>query len=214
MSKQLPVDRGTLQQEDFIGQEVRKGIEKKSPEEKDNELIEAEMDNTLVDPDVVISDKDAKDLLCRQSSKPLSSSDEDEIDDEDEDDEEDEIEEADEEIVDEYEEDEVTVAKPITHVSRRDHEQRPKKRIALASEASRQQHSPHRGRNRKDHIPMASSSDDDEEYASDEVDDDSEPGQRRRHSQASALSSRRRSSKENEHIINWDDHTTQLKEGA
>ncbi|CAG8436597.1 9374_t:CDS:10 [Diversispora eburnea] len=148
MSQQLPIDEETLQQEDLNGQELQEGVEKQGSEGKNNELIEAEMDNTLVDPDVVISDKDnvsSKDLVCRQSSKNLT--------------------------------------KPITHVSHRDHEQRPKKRIALASEASRQQqHSSHRGR------------------------------QRRRHSQASALSSRRRSSKEDEHIINWDDYFTQLKE--
>ncbi|CAG8780246.1 14543_t:CDS:2, partial [Racocetra fulgida] len=36
------------------------------------------------------------------------------------------------------------MTKPITHVSRRDHEQHPKKRVALTSEAPRQQHSSHR----------------------------------------------------------------------
>ncbi|CAG8832267.1 20733_t:CDS:2, partial [Gigaspora rosea] len=40
-----------------------------------------------------------------------------------------------------------SMTKPITHVSRRDHEQHPKKRVALTSEAPRQQHSSHRGRN-------------------------------------------------------------------
>ncbi|CAG8438368.1 11338_t:CDS:10 [Funneliformis caledonium] len=92
------------------------------------------------------------------------------------------------------------------------HEQHPKKRVALASETSRQQHSSHRGRNsRKDHRRITSSSED-EDYVSDDIDDDSEPGQRRRHSQTSATGSRRRGTKDDDHTINYDEYVSQLKE--
>jgi hypothetical protein len=217
MSQKLPVDRKPLEQEEFVGLDMKEGVENQTlkSEEMDNEvIIEDDLDGANSEKEN-LSEK-SEDLVGRQNIKEESSSDDDdELDEEEDDDEDDDIEDIDEEIVEEYEghEEDCVVTKPITHVSRRDHEQHPKKRVALASETSRQQHSSHRGRNsRKEHRHMASSSED-EDYASDDVDDDSEPGQRRRHSQTSATGSRRRGTKDEDYPLNnYESYISQLKE--
>ncbi|PKY49535.1 hypothetical protein RhiirA4_405561 [Rhizophagus irregularis] len=217
MSQKLPVDRKPLEQEEITGLDVKEGVENQTlkNEEMDNEvIIEDDLDGANSEKEN-LSEK-SEDLVGRQNIKEESSSeDDDELDDDDDDDEDDDIEDIDEEIVEEYEghEEDCVVTKPITHVSRRDHEQHPKKRVALASETSRQQHSSHRGRNsRKEHRHMASSSED-EDYVSDDVDDDSEPGQRRRHSQTSATGSRRRGTKDEDYPLNnYESYISQLKE--
>ncbi|RIB07257.1 hypothetical protein C2G38_2252726 [Gigaspora rosea] len=221
MSQQLPLERESFQKVDFHNQDLQEDTDKQSSEGKNDELNESEMDNVVVVDSDVISDKEnssaKEDLLCRPMiSKSASSSDEeDEIDDDEEDDDDDEIDEG--EDYEGHEEEDVVVTKPITHVSRRDHEQHPKKRVALTSEAPRQQHSSHRGRNnRKEHRQITSSSEDEEDFVSDDddVDEDSEPGQRRRHSQTSSTSSRRRSSKNEENIIDFEKFVIELKEAS
>ena len=214
MSQKLPVDRKLTEQEEFIGLDVKEGVEKQILKNED-------MDNAVIiedDLDAANSEKEnlseSVDLVSRQKEESSSDEDDDELDDDDEDDEDDDIEDIEEELVEEYEghDDDVVVTKPITHVSRRDHEQHPKKRVALASETSRQQHSSHRGRNsRKEHRHMTSSSEG-EDYGSDDIDGVSEPGQRRRHSQTSATGSRRRGTKDEDHHINFEDYASQLKD--
>src|SRR6266540_946540 len=163
MSQKQPV---VWEQEEFT--DVKRGLEKQTLDK--NEDIETEVENVVIiedDLDAANSEKEnlsekSDELIGRQNIKPESSSDDDdELDDDDDDDEDDDVEDIDEEIVDEYEghDEGVVVTKPITRVSRRDHEQHPKKRVALASETSRQQQSSHRGRNsRKEHRHITSSS--------------------------------------------------------
>ncbi|CAG8488554.1 749_t:CDS:10, partial [Cetraspora pellucida] len=118
MSQQLPVERESFQKVDFHNQDLHEDIDKQSSEGKNDELNESEMDNVIVVDSDVHSDKENSSAKEDLLGHPITSKKED-----------------------------VVVTKPITHVSRRDHEQHPKKRVALTSEAPRQQHSSHRGRN-------------------------------------------------------------------
>src|SRR2546430_2437679 len=105
MSQKLPVDRKSLEQEEFIGPDMKEGVEKQTLK---NEI----MDNAVIiedDLDAANSEKEnlsekSDDLVGRQNIKVESSSDDDdELDDDDDEDEDDDIEDIDEEIVEEYE---------------------------------------------------------------------------------------------------------------
>ncbi|KAG9286507.1 hypothetical protein G9A89_014673 [Geosiphon pyriformis] len=115
---------------------------------------------------------------------------------------------------DEKEDDDVALlTKQITRVPRRDPKLHPKKRIALTTEAQRQQHSQRDHTQRHEKRQVASSSEEDDEYISDEAEDedrDRESGQRRRHSSLSS-GSRRRVYKE-EKPINVEEFLRDLKE--
>src|ERR1043166_6232124 len=117
MSQKLPVDRKLTEQEEFIGLDVKEGVEKQILKNED-------MDNAVIiedDLDAANSEKEnlseSVDLVSRQKEESSSDEDDDELDDDDEDDEDDDIEDIEEELVEEYEghDDDVVVTKPITH---------------------------------------------------------------------------------------------------
>src|SRR4051812_22480722 len=134
MSQKLPVDRNPTEQEEFIGLDMKEGVEKQILK---NEV----MDNAVIledDLDAANSEKEnlsekSVDLVGRQKVES-SSDDDDELENDNKTDENNEIENIDEELLEEYEghDDDVVVTKQITNVSRRDHKQHQKKRFALA----------------------------------------------------------------------------------
>jgi len=214
MSKNLPVDRQAGELEDINRHhlkdlEISDEFNQKGSDEA-NALLQTPqdaMENSTKPSMDAKGSPDTSPVTHDTQNEDSSSSDEQEEGEIEEHDDDDEV------LPDEQDDEIVALSKQKARAAHMDHETHPNKRIALTSEAKRQQNA-HRGRTRQEKRQISSSSEEEEEdIASDDADEDDDHGlgQRRRHSQS--LSARRRVNKEEE-TWNTEDCLRQLKDAT
>jgi hypothetical protein len=211
MSKNLPVDHKVGDLEDINRHhlkelEISDEFNQKGSDEA-NALLQTPqdaMENSTKPPMDGKGSPDTSPITHDTQNEDSSSSDEQEEGEIEEPEDDDEV------LPDEHDDEIAALSKQKARAAHMDHETHPNKRIALTSEAKRQQNA-HRGRTRQDKRQISSSSEEEEEdIASDDADEDEDHGQRRRHSQS--LSARRRVKEEE--TWNAEDCLRQLKDGV